>query len=70
MVTTTDATGSNPIVWMSGSSLNGWDGATGMQVFAGTAISLQNVSKWTTPIDVKGRIFVGAGTQLYALTTQ
>jgi hypothetical protein len=70
MVTTTDATGSNPIVWMSGGSLSGWDGATGTQVFASTAIALQNVSKWTTPIDVKGRIFVGAGTQLYALTTQ
>jgi hypothetical protein len=70
MVTTTDATGSNPIVWMSGGSLSGWDGATGTQVFAGAAIALQNVSKWTTPIDVNGRIFVGAGTQLYALTSQ
>jgi hypothetical protein len=70
MVTTTDAMGSNPIVWMSGASLTGWDGATGAQVFANPAIALQNVSKWTTPIDVKGRIFVGAGTQLYALTTQ
>jgi len=70
MVTTTDAAGSNPIVWMSGGSLTGWDGATGASVFSGTAISLQNVSKWTTPIDVKGRIFVGAGTQLYALTSQ
>jgi hypothetical protein len=70
MVTTTDATGSNPIVWMSGGSLTGWDGATGVKVFGGGAIALQNVSMWTTPIDVKGRIFVGTGTQLYALTTQ
>jgi hypothetical protein len=70
MVTTTDAAGSNPIVWMSGGSLTGWDGTTGAPVFSGTAISLQNVSKWTTPIDVNGRIFVGAGTQLYALTSQ
>jgi hypothetical protein len=68
MVTTTDAAGSNPIVWMSGGTLTGWDGATGAQVFSGNAISLQNVSKWTTPINVNGRIFVGAGTQLYALT--
>jgi hypothetical protein len=68
MVTTTDAAGSNPIVWMSGGTLTGWDGATGKQVFSGNAISLQNVSKWTTPINVNGRIFVGAGTQLYALT--
>lgn len=70
MVTTTDANGSNAIVWMSGASLTGWDGATGAPVFSGTAISFRNVSKWTTPIDVKGRIFVAGGTQLYALTTQ
>jgi hypothetical protein len=68
IVTTTDVAGSNPIVWMSGGTLTGWDGATGKQVFSGNAISLQNVSKWTTPIEVKGRIFVGGGTQLYALT--
>jgi hypothetical protein len=68
MVTTTDAAGSNPIVWMSGGTITGWDGATGKQVFSGNAISLQNVSKWTTPIEVKGRIFVGGATRLYALT--
>jgi hypothetical protein len=70
MVTTTDTMGSNPIVWMSGTTLTGWNGTTGAPVFSGSAISLQNVSQWTTPIDVNGRIFVGAGTQLYALTTQ
>ncbi len=70
MVTTSDATGSDPIVWMSGAALTGWDGATGLKVFSNAAIALQGVSKWTTPIDVKGRILVGAGTHLYALTTQ
>jgi hypothetical protein len=78
MVTTTDSTGSNPIVWMTGANssygaanVTAWNGTTGTQIFGMTTmIALQKVSKWTTPIDVKGRIFVAAGTQLYALTTQ
>jgi hypothetical protein len=70
IVTTTDATGSNPIVWMSGSTVTAWNGTTGATIFGGGAISLQGVTHWTTPIDVKGRLFVGAGTQLYALATK
>jgi hypothetical protein len=70
IVTTTDATGSDPIVWVVGTEgsnqLTGWDGETGASVFAGGGTTMDNVIHWTTPIEVEGRIIVGANDKLYA----
>ena len=48
--------------------LYSWDLATGTQVFkgGGTANKASNVRRFTTPIAVNGRIFVGGDNQLYA----
>jgi hypothetical protein len=72
IVTTTDAAGSNAIVWVVGAEgsnqLTGWDGETGAGVFNGDGTSMDTVIHWTTPIEVKGRIIVGANDKIYAFT--
>jgi hypothetical protein len=72
IVTTTDSTGSNPIVWIVGTEgsnqLTGWNGETGAQVFNGGGITMDQVIHWTTPIEVNGRIIVGANDKVYAFT--
>jgi hypothetical protein len=70
IVTTTDSAGSNPIVWIVGTEgsnqLTGWDGETGANIFDGGGITMDTVIHWTTPIDVNGRIIVGANDKIYA----
>jgi hypothetical protein len=72
IVTTTDSAGSNPIVWIVGTEgsnqLTGWDGEKGTSLFNGGGITMDTVIHWTTPIEVKGRIVVGATDKLYAFT--
>jgi hypothetical protein len=72
IVTTTDAAGSNAIVWIVGAEgsnkLSGFDGETGASLFNGGA--MDNVIHWTSLIDVKGRLIVGANDKLYAFTSK
>jgi hypothetical protein len=57
--TTTDGS-DNAIVWyMNNSRLTGVDGDTGQVLFNGPATDTCAVTKWTSPIAVKGRIVVG-----------
>jgi hypothetical protein len=75
IVTTTDST-SNPIVWVVGAEgtnkLKGWDGVTGANVYNGGSAgdTMTKVIHFSTLIDVKGRLFVGASDRLYAFTSQ
>jgi PQQ enzyme repeat len=72
IVTTTDSDGSNAIVWVVGAEgsnqLTAWDGETGANIFNGGSLGMDNVIHWTTPIDVKGRVIVGANDKVYAFT--
>jgi hypothetical protein len=72
IVTTTDSSGSNPIVWIAGTEgsnqLTGWDGITGAAVFNGAGVTMDTVIHWTTPIEVNGRIIVGSSDKLYVFT--
>jgi hypothetical protein len=72
IVTTTDDAGSNPIVWIVGTEgsnqLTGWDGEKGTNVFDGGGVTMDTVIHWTTPIEVKGKVIVGAGDKIYAFT--
>jgi hypothetical protein len=72
IVTTTDASGSNAIVWVVGAEgsnqLTGWDGNTGASIFNGGGLGMDNVIHWTTPIDANGRIIVGSSDKVYAFT--
>jgi hypothetical protein len=78
IVTTTDAAGDNAIVWVVGAEgtneLYGWDAEAsvtaknGVAVFNGAGIGMDTVRHFNTPIDVKGRIIVGAIDKVYALT--
>jgi hypothetical protein len=74
IVTTTDTSGSNAIVWIVGTEgsnqLTGWDGEKGTSVFNGEGVTMDNVIHWTTPIEVKGRVIVGANDKIYAFTGQ
>jgi hypothetical protein len=80
IVTTTDTNGSNPIVWATGAEgdnqLHGFDGLTGNTVYPspdGGFVSTDQMSQilhFTTLIDVKGRLVVGAQNQLYAFKAQ
>jgi hypothetical protein len=73
IVTTTDAAGSNPIVWIVGTEgsnlLQGWNGTTGVNVFNGAGMAMDTVIHWTTLLDVKGRLIVGANDKVYAFTS-
>lgn len=72
IVTTTDSAGSNAIVWVVGAEntneLYGWDGETGAAIFDGSGSAMSLVNHFTTLIDVKGRLIVGANATLYAFT--
>jgi hypothetical protein len=74
IVTTTDATGTNPIVWVVGTQgtnqLTGWDGVSGVQVFDGGGVTMDEVRHYSTLIDVNGRLIVGSTDKLYAFTTK
>jgi hypothetical protein len=74
IVTTTDAAGSNAIVWVVGAEgtnqLTAWDGETGTQLFNGGGQTMDNVIHWTTLIDVAGRLIVGSNDKLYAFTSK
>jgi hypothetical protein len=68
IVTTTDAAGSNAIVWIAGAEgtnhLSGLDGDTGESVFSSNT-HMDNVIHFTSPIDVKGKIVVGSTDKVY-----
>jgi hypothetical protein len=66
IATTTDGQNEALVWFMNGTKLNAVDGETGAAVFMGGAGDCAGVIKWTSPIAVKGRIVVGAGTRLCA----
>jgi hypothetical protein len=60
--TSTDAMGSNPIVWFMnymGNILQGVDGVTGMLITSGGMGTCTGMHNMSTPISVKGRIVAG-----------
>ena len=69
IVTTTDGT-SDPIVWVVGAQgsniLLGFDGDTGELIFGGGGTVMSQVLRWTSPIVIGSRIYVGATNELYA----
>jgi hypothetical protein len=71
MVTTTDGT-NEAIVWSLGSRLMAFDGDTGAVVFNGGAAgdAPTAMSKFVTPIAVRGRIFVATNSAVHAFTMQ
>jgi hypothetical protein len=73
IVTTTDAAGSNPIVWIVGTEgsnkLTGYNATTGANIFNGGSTAMDTVIHWTTLLDVKGRLIVGANDKVYAFTS-
>ena len=70
IVTTTDASGSNAIVWVVGAEgsnqVYGWDGETGASIFNGNGTNMDQVIHFSTLIDVKGRLVVGSNDKVYA----
>jgi hypothetical protein len=73
IITTSDGN-SDALVWTAGAQssdrLHAWDLATGALVFSGGAATdaIPNVRRFTTPIVVHGRVFVGGDKKLYAFT--
>ena len=73
IVTTTDGS-SEPIVWTAGAEssnrLHAFDGETGEPLFSGGGADEQmsSIRHFQTPIEVNGRIFVAADTELFAFT--
>jgi PQQ enzyme repeat len=69
MVTMTGPMG-EAIVWAIGQALKGFDGDTGAVIFSGAGgpNALSPLSKWITPIAVKGRIFLATNTDVFAFT--
>jgi hypothetical protein len=73
--TTTDGA-SEAIVWANAGGLSnrllGFDGDTGQKIFPGTAPgdSLGSVTKWTSPIVARGRIYVATDNNVWAFTTR
>jgi hypothetical protein len=69
IVTTTDGV-SEPIVWVTSAqganTLLGFDGDTGATIFDGGNVSMSQVLRWTSPIVVGKRVYVGATNALYA----
>ena len=69
IITTSDGA-NDALVWTAGAqasnALHAWDLATGTVVFAGgaTADQIKNVRRFTSPIVVNGRVFVGGDNQL------
>ena len=72
-ITSSDGT-HDPMVWTAGAQgtnrLHSWDLVTGAAVFKGgtTSDAISKVRRFTAPIAVHGRIFVGADARLYAFT--
>ncbi len=72
-ITSSDGT-HDPMVWIAGAQgnnrLRSWDLVTGTAVFKGGTASdaIPKVRRFTAPIAVHGRIFVGADDRLYAFT--
>jgi hypothetical protein len=75
IVTTTDGH-ANAIVWITGATgdnkLYGFDGDTGATVFGGGGANEQmaNIQHWTTPMEAKGHVFVGATDKVYSFVVQ
>jgi hypothetical protein len=69
MVTTTDGH-TDPIVWVASAQgtnlLLGFDGDTGQTVFDGGGVTMSEILRMTSAIDVNGRLYVGATNQVYA----
>ena len=65
MITTSNDSGADAIVWFAGNHLNGWDVETGTQVYTGTD-ALSNIEKFTTPIAARGHIYIGADDKVYS----
>ena len=65
MITTSNDSGADAIVWFAGNHLNAWDVETGTQVYTGTD-SLSNIEKFTTPIVARGHVYIGADDKVYA----
>ena len=71
MVTTTDGH-ANALVWEVGAAssnqLFAFDGDTGATVYAGGGANeqMQNLEHWITPMEAKGRIFVGGDGKVFA----
>jgi hypothetical protein len=67
-VSQTDGSGSNTIVWATGSDnkLHGVDGDTGQSVFGGGSTAMSGVQALQVPIVANGRIFVASNSQVYA----
>ncbi len=69
IVTTTDGV-SDPIVWVTSAQganvLLGFDGDTGATIFSGGGVTMSQVLRWTSPIVVGKRVYVGATNALYA----
>ncbi len=71
-ITSSDGTTKDPLVWVfaadNGNQLFAWDLTSGKKIFTGGGASdtASNVRRFTTPIAVHGRMFVGGDGQLYA----
>jgi hypothetical protein len=70
IATTTDGKSESLVWFMNGSKLNAVDGETGQVVFNGGTADCPGVIKWTSPIAVKGRIIVAAGSRLCSWSAQ
>jgi hypothetical protein len=72
-ITSSDGT-HDPMVWTAGAQtsnkLHSWDLLTGAAKFTGGAATdtINNVRRFTAPIAVHGRVFVGGDNRLYAFT--
>jgi len=70
IITTTDASGSEAIVWTAGAAgtnkLHAWDAVTGAVVFGGGSDAFAAVRQFTSPIAVKGRIVIAGDNKVYA----
>lgn len=72
IVTATDASGSNALVWTAGAegtqTLKAWDAITGMPVYTGGGPNekMAGVRRFTSPIAVKGRLFVAGDNKVFA----
>jgi hypothetical protein len=70
IVTATDASGNGALVWTAGAEgsglLKAWDAVTGAPVFAGAGTNMTGVRRFTSPIAVKGRIFVAGDNKVFA----
>jgi hypothetical protein len=70
VITTTDPSGTEAIVWSAGAAgtnqLHAWDAVTGAVVFNGGSDTFAAVRPFTSPIAVKGRIVIAGDNKVYA----